>query len=1515
MDASARAEAPDIPDPTTAAQSVLNHQPTRLPTSDDVPAPRTQSTELVGIPASSPPYPIGVQSSKVALDSQATSDYESLYSDEKAPAGGSATPDDCEQPMLVYEMSADGQIRLAPSRRFNFRLAVPALLVSLIAAGAASALLWWLLSHRFHHDANSLSERLSQVFTGKVLVTAESDTSGVHGLFFSSLAARLVSLTTPFVLGVFAYYVADTWLQEQMRGNTHAIPTPYQYARLLGLFCSFGLSSVFGKKSSSKKVAVSKTLKIASRASRAALFIGYALSVSDFWLHTMTTSFPRTEPIPSSLLPVLGSRINTSLCPGPVPFMGSDSDRYSNCQHRFNDTGSMIMQWGTPDLMNEGAAVFSNTSLVSQVSTLPLGEFYMSPTVLLPKTLPSNVRNVMFNSFAIWGQCVPIPDCRRNTYLPGTNDFYDIACMAFTPPFTANYTSALSMMTQFNMSSEAYELIFQSGTPSHPRTSVGPLGNGSAPAGYALNSYINPAGVLLALYWELETDTETDTEGPNLDNWAGAYVMQQGPTKYIYYITHCLTVVSDVILSYDSDTGFALLVEYGTVMDIGVPESFADFNKSSALLAALDPAYSPFLADSIATNLEPFLYEDNATLFLALEKLVMQGLLSYAAPLTERIPSINGTQVIGTLNEYPIAALCLVLILTYGYALLALGVGVAVLKLSSRVFTLEADRDDGTAPHILELDLVQKRLTSARACVADRFDGANASELAMLGISWETKFQESPNVRRLGAGFGQPQAELGNDEKKSAIGWKRNKLRFKIDTLDHLHDTVTIAAGTRVVDMTVLPPDAVQSDTSVDGHPASHSEGLASRQKAPGRGTNTSDECEQPMLGYRTGMAPNDDIWLAPARRLNPGFGFAFPALSTSLISAGIASRLLGWLLSHRVRSPWSDPAFRNALVVADNSSNTYGLTLSSVLAQWVGFSMPFVLGVFAYYLAYRWLQDQIHGKISSLPTPTQYGHLFGLCFSFGLQSVFDTAKYLWRPQRAASSKTLNVAFLASLAALLTTYAVSVSDLWLHYATTSFSDTVRVPFSQLPLFGSRIDTGLCPGPTPFVGNGSDRYSNCQHHVNDTNMVMQWGTTDLMNEGSTVFGNFSEVLQVWSLDNGAILIPKTLPNGCQDLRFHTFAVDAYCTAVTDCHQNMQLPGTSDAYDIGCLDFTPPLALNYTSAVSTMNHFNVTNGQLIFESGTPTQPRARVGHGNGSVPAGYVLHSGLNPAGVIVALYWESQSDALDSSTNDHPGTYVVEHGPVEYIYQISTCNVTVLDVVLSYNSLLDGSSRSFTTVNRTLADFNTTSALLAALDPAYSPFVADAIATKINPLVPKASSTFLEELQGLVAQGILGYASPLTQRIAPISGHQTTIRTVNRYPLGPLCLVLGLTYGYAILAFFLGLGVLNLPSRELTLKAGRGHAKGKPILELDLVHKRLTDACACVADIFDGGDASEPVLGVTPRSTFHESKNVKRLGAGFVQPQHKSGNPDVESLALGMRHRPRFKIDTLDHLQD
>ncbi|KAJ7874988.1 hypothetical protein B0H14DRAFT_3550972 [Mycena olivaceomarginata] len=479
-----------------------------------------------------------------------------------------------------------------------------------------------------------------------------------------------------------------------------------------------------------------------------------------------------------------------------------------------------------------------------------------------------------------------------------------------------------------------------------------------------------------------------------------------------------------------------------------------------------------------------------------------------------------------------------------------------------------------------------------------------------------------------------------------------------------------------------------------------------------------------------------------------------------------------------------------------------YGLAFSSIVTHLVSLTTPLVLGVVAYLLASMWVHDQIRGRIGSLPTPSQYGYLAELCGSFGILSLFETAKYLLRGRKKGptASNTLVAAFVAAMIALLLNYALSISDLWLHTTATTFSFEYTTPIAAPSLVagGSVINTTLCPGPAPFLDptTGGTTYSNCLHRYGTSGPDPFWGNVDQINEGAAVLANTSSSSQIQFNGSLATLLPKNLPKGIQNLVFRTFAMETTCKPVTDCEYMVTAPNSNTTYFLFCPSFTPPFAIPDESGMSAINQFNSTNSSLIFESGTPESPAYLIGLDGNFREPGYSLYSTLNPAGVLVSLYYEMGGVSF-AMPIEEPGWYGISPAPMSYNFYISAC---VLDVEVSYSAPLERTSPILMlTSAKNRSDFNTTSAFLGALNSAYPGTVASRLATSLEGSLNFTADIFSTILAGNLSQSILASAAPLTQRTESKRGDASHSRTVSRYPLAPLGMVLALSYTYALLA--------------------------------------------------------------------------------------------------------------------
>ncbi|KAJ7017952.1 hypothetical protein C8F04DRAFT_1330392 [Mycena alexandri] len=644
-------------------------------------------------------------------------------------------------------------------------------------------------------------------------------------------------------------------------------------------------------------------------------------------------------------------------------------------------------------------------------------------------------------------------------------------------------------------------------------------------------------------------------------------------------------------------------------------------------------------------------------------------------------------------------------------------------------------------------------------------------------------------------------------------------------------------------------------------------------------------EVEEPILGNQD---PEQ-----PSRHWN--ISILLPALVASLLAAGGASVLLGWLLLRRVSSV-GNSAFYGALVAAEsaaslegqsnNSPDTggttmYGLAFSSIVTHLVSLTTPLVLGVVAYLLASMWVHDQIHERIGSLPTPSQYGYIVELCGSVGILSLFATAKYLLRGREKGPtvSNTLVAAFVAAMIALLLNYALSISDLWLHATATTFSFEYTTPIAapSLVAAGSVINTTLCPGPAPFLDPktvSGTTYSNCLHRYGTTGPDLFWGNTDLTNEGAAVLANTSSSSQIQFIGSLATLLPKKPSK-------RTFAMETTCKPVTDCEYSVTAPNSNTTYFLFWPSFTPPFAIPDESGMPMINQFNSTNNSLIFESGTPESPAYHIGPDGNFREPGYSLYSTLNPAGVLVSLYYEMGGVSF-AVPIDEPGWYGIAPAPMIYSFYISACILDIWDVEVSYSAPMDGASPSLMlTSAKNHSDFNTTSALLGALDSAYSGTVASRLATSLEGSLNFTADIFSSILAGNLSQTILASAAPLTQRTESNRGDVIHSRTA--------------WYSHFLIhtRSSHSESALVQPSRETS----------------DLLWLRLTSARRRIEDRFDGQSASDSRQ--SREEHIRDSHLTGRLGAGFVRSAVKvSGESQAKQ-----RNGRTFKVDMVENLQD
>ncbi|KAK7448139.1 hypothetical protein VKT23_013898 [Stygiomarasmius scandens] len=277
-----------------------------------------------------------------------------------------------------------------------------------------------------------------------------------------------------------------------------------------------------------------------------------------------------------------------------------------------------------------------------------------------------------------------------------------------------------------------------------------------------------------------------------------------------------------------------------------------------------------------------------------------------------------------------------------------------------------------------------------------------------------------------------------------------------------------------------------------------------------------------------------------------------------------------------------------------------------------------------------------------------------------------------------------------------------------------------------------------------------------------------------------------------------------------------------------------------------------------------------------------------HSHSQLSSGYPFNSEINPSGVTVAFSWSLTPDTI-SFPNISDGWYRLDDPTNDtdfmlHMFYIAECNVTVYNLSIVYSTLSSDNPFSYA-AEPIISNFNTTSALLAGVDPAYPPSLVDKLQENLQPDLQLPRDVFLDILAQNISVALLAAASPLMERQLAAKGSQIVVQAASRYPLAPLSLVLTILYGYAFAALILAFVSLFLSSPTISA------VKGMTILEL--AQSRLTNPLANVADHFSqNGESIQPLTTSAIDLFPAESSTSKRLKFGLV----------------GEKDKPQFKVD-------
>ncbi|KAK0471930.1 hypothetical protein IW261DRAFT_827278 [Armillaria novae-zelandiae] len=621
------------------------------------------------------------------------------------------------------------------------------------------------------------------------------------------------------------------------------------------------------------------------------------------------------------------------------------------------------------------------------------------------------------------------------------------------------------------------------------------------------------------------------------------------------------------------------------------------------------------------------------------------------------------------------------------------------------------------------------------------------------------------------------------------------------------------------------------------------------------------------------------------------------PGILIFIASAGLASALLIWLQSHRVKDHISheEPYFVNAIVAIEGTSaphrlddgslesdtTMYGLAISAVSAQLVALTVPFLLGLLGYRLASMWIIAQENERQGSMPTAAQYGLLVKLCGSANLFSAYETMRYLkrGRERRSRAPSSLILALTILVLAIFLNYLLSAADLWLHTTANTFLYTsiTEIGSESLPAIGTNINLTICPGPTvslrlQFTSSSTDNqnYSNCAHFATQsaTNPVNRWGNTGMIAEGLAAVQNSSSVSRSVMVDDMALLVPSTIPDNVDNVTFNSFGLVSQCQPVVDCLVDPESMRPSILY---CPSFNPPYNISSLADPSDPSYNSIDLLNLTNNGWSPD--------------GGYPLDSVLNPYGGRIIFFWPDNAD--DTVFPPDPtlaGWYYRGVDFTSMYWYMSTCKIAAYNVSLSY-STLDGKN-GYTVVDRVLSNFNTTSALFAAFDSAYQRNLVDYLKTTLRTSLTLSTETFNTVLSRNMSYAAMGLASPLFERDVSTGGNAIVMKSASRYPLAPLSTILGILYTYAFLALVVTASSVMLSSREIVYTKDDG--KEHRVTTIELVQLRLTNALVSIAERFADPARPELLLKTSAVDMFHEHPHAERLGVVMADYEGEDG---------------------------
>ncbi|KAI0273801.1 hypothetical protein BC834DRAFT_1038352 [Gloeopeniophorella convolvens] len=629
-----------------------------------------------------------------------------------------------------------------------------------------------------------------------------------------------------------------------------------------------------------------------------------------------------------------------------------------------------------------------------------------------------------------------------------------------------------------------------------------------------------------------------------------------------------------------------------------------------------------------------------------------------------------------------------------------------------------------------------------------------------------------------------------------------------------------------------------------------------------------------------------------PQRHQRLSLRLVAPAILVVVITAGIASALLAWLIIHStqpsLKRVWQDKAFLldegTKIEGGQKAARLMGLTISSAASTLVGISSPILIGLYAFRTAQAWLKASRGGQPvhdAHLPTPLQYGLLLELLTGGGLTTLFSTFCYFFMRQKASASRILKQAFVVVVTIYILTHAISGVDLWLHTVTTTVVISTSIPSTTSRLFS--VVQNTCPpyGPGP---------------LNEICLMEAGGWKGDPRPGMLVASNTSTSLQAITLADHADMAVLVVPGIPIDLEFRStsFGARTSCELVTPL---CQIPDSGNA---SCPGFPPSkfpvvtAALNSTASVSSGE-----SKAFLLSSNFP--PPADCFPGN---PACTQMSPdqisdnwlALSPDPDMVNLYtlwlqlvWASDGDVPFASPNNTDIVRIFSNMAT----MLANCSLSF------YNVTLDYSNGTYALADEELSNTGLSDGLAAPtrLGHFLSHLIANVEGLAFTSTAPDEVAAFL--MQDVSRLALASAAGITSLRENTLSLSTVTTASLGRYPFWPVIVLLALLYAHTALALLIFLTTLLFSQADRIRVPPYGDSattkktKFRTASMLELAHLRLTSPAAVVAALFQPVGLSRPARANLAARTnaldiFDEKRGADRLRMGVDDDDAEDG---------------------------